>query len=307
MTADWRVRGADTGAVEVAAAVAKLGGITPRKPLLRLVTRAELDRAMTAGTIARVARGRYALPTDDRARRAAQALTGTAVLITAAAHWEWARMWEPRHPQVAVPRGRNVGVAGRDGVDVRWRNIPLGDVADGWVTTRERTLLDCAALLPFDQALAITDSALRDGAVSRRALLARAAELPRLHRGRAERVFTLANPLAANPFESALRAIAIGVPGLDVRCQVRIDDERGWVGRVDLADESLRIVVEADSMEYHGEREAMDRDVERYTRLGCDGWLVLRFTWYHVMTRPDWVAGMLAKAVAQRVRLGRVA
>jgi very-short-patch-repair endonuclease len=44
----------------------------------------------------------------------------------------------------------------------------------------------------------------------------------------------------------------------------------------------------------------MDKDVERYTRLTCDGWLVLRFTWYHVMTRPDWVAAMLAKAVAQQ-------
>ncbi len=121
-----------------------------------------------------------------------------------------------------------------------------------------------------------------------------------MHRARAERVFALASPQAANPFESALRAIALGVPGLDVRCQVRIDDDRGWVGRVDLADLTLRIVIEADSMQYHGEREAMDRDVQRYTRLVCDGWLVLRFTWYQVLTRPQWVAQMLAKAVAQR-------
>jgi very-short-patch-repair endonuclease len=295
----------DTGSVEVVTAVGRLGGITSRKPLLRLVTRGDLERSVAAGDVVRVARGRYALPTDDRARHSAQALTGTAVLVTAAAHWGWARMWEPRQPQVAVPRGRNVDVQARAGVELRWRDLPRQDVVDQWVTTRERTLLDCAALLPFDQALAITDSALRDRSVSRSALLARAAALPHLHRGRAEKVFTQADPLAANPFESALRAIALEVPGLEVRCQVRIDDEHGWVGRVDLADESLRIVIEADSMEYHGEREAMDRDVERYTRLGCDGWLVLRFTWYHVMTRPDWVAAMLAKAVAQRV--GRAA
>lgn len=307
MTTGGGWRGPETGAVDVVTAVGKLGGITSRKPLLRLVTRAELELAVAAGDVVRVARGRYALPTDKPARGAAHSLTGTAALITAAAHWEWARMWEPRQPQIAVPRGRNVSAAGRTGVDLRWRNIPGDDVVDHWVTTRERTLLDCAALLPFNQALAITDSALRARSVSRRALLARAADLPRLHRGRAERVFTLATPLAANPFESALRAIAIGVPGLAVRCQVRIDDERGWVGRVDLADESLRIVIEADSMEYHGEREAMDRDVERYTRLVCDGWLVLRFTWYQVMTRPDWVAAMLAKAVAQRACVGRVA
>jgi very-short-patch-repair endonuclease len=229
------------------------------------------------------------------------------VLITAAAHFEWARMWEPRKPQIAVPRGRNVHADRQQDVDLKWRTLPAADVVDGWVTSRERTLLDCATFLPFNQALAITDSALRGRDVTRTELMARAATLPRLHRKRVEHVFAVASPLAANPFESALRAITIQVAGLDVRCQVRIDDDRGWVGRVDLADQALRIVIEADSMEYHGEREAMDKDVERYTRLSCDGWLVLRFTWYHVMARPDWVAAMLAKAVAQRVGVLRPA
>ena len=293
--------------MDVVRAVAELGGITARKPLLRLVTRAELERAVARGEVTRVTRGRYALPTDDEARRLAHELTGTAVLVTAAAHWGWARMWEPRRPQIAVPRGRKVPRSRQAVLDLRWRDISGDDVVDRWVTSRERTLLDCAALLPFEQALAITDSALRDRSVTRAGLAARAADLPRLHRARAERVFALASPQAANPFESALRAIALGVPGLDVRCQVRIDDDRGWVGRVDLADRTLRIVVEADSMEYHGERQAMDRDVERYTRLVCDGWLVLRFTWYQVMTRPQWVAEMLAKAVAQRAYVAGVA
>lgn len=286
--------------MDVVTAVTELGGITARKPLLRLVTRAELERAVSRGEVTRVTRGRYALPTDDEARRLAHELTGTAVLVTAAAHWGWARMWEPRRPQIAVPRGRKVSQHRQAAVDLRWRTVSRADVVDGWVTSPERTLLDCAALLPFEQALAITDSALRDRTVTRAALAARAADLPRVHRARAERVFALASPQAANPFESALRAIALGVPGLDVRCQVRIDDDRGWVGRVDLADITLRIVIEADSMQYHGEREAMDRDVQRYTRLVCDGWLVLRFTWYQVLTRPRWVAQMLAKAVAQR-------
>ena len=293
--------------MDVAAAVAELSGITGRKPLLRRVSRADIERAVALGEVARVTRGRYALPTDDEARRLAHELTGTAVLVTAAAHWGWARMWEPHRPQVAVPRGRNVSRERQAQVDLRWRSIPAGDIVDRWVTSPERTLLDCAALLPFEQALAITDSALRDGTVRRSALSARLGEVPRVHRRRTERVVTLATPLAANPFESALRAIAVQVPGLDVRCQVRIDDDRGWVGRVDLADSTLGIVVEADSMEYHGERQAMDRDVERYTRLACDGWLVLRFTWYQVMTRPEWVAQMLAKAVAQRAQLAPVA
>jgi very-short-patch-repair endonuclease len=83
---------------------------------------------------------------------------------------------------------------------------------------------------------------------------------------------------------------------------VRIDDEDGWVGRVDLADRELRIVVEGESLEFHGEREMFDRDCARYSRLSADGWLVLRFSWTQVMTRPDWVRSVLVRAVAQRVR-----
>ncbi|KQU65293.1 DUF559 domain-containing protein [Phycicoccus sp. Root101] len=289
--------------MNVAAAVAELGGIAPRKQLLRAVTRGELERAVASGEVTRASRGRYALPTDDRTRRLAHELTGTAVLISAASHWGWARMWEPRRPQICVPRGRNISRDDRAQVDLRWRTLAPGDIVDSWVTSRERTLLDCAALLPFAEALAITDSALRDRSVHPSQLSNRLTDVPRLHRSRTRRVFAQASPLAANPFESALRAVALGVPGLDVRCQVRIDDDRGWVGRVDLADESLRIALEADSMEYHGERDAMDRDVARYTRLTCAGWLVLRFTWSQVMTRPAWVAEMLAKAVAQRAHL----
>jgi very-short-patch-repair endonuclease len=90
------------------------------------------------------------------------------------------------------------------------------------------------------------------------------------------------------------------VPGLSLRAQVRIDDADGWVGRVDLADDGLRIVLEADSMEYHGAREVMDKDCARYTRLVADDWLVLRFTWTQVMTKPDWVRARVAATVRRR-------
>ena len=286
--------------MEVTEAVERLGGITPRKPLLALVTRSELERAVASGDVVRVRRGAYALPTDDPARRAAREHTAVAILLTAAAHWRWQRKWEPRRPQLAVPRGRGVAAEVRDALDVRWRAIPRGDVVDGWVTGPERTVLDCALLLPFDEALAVTDSALRSGRVGRSDLLARLAALDPQLRPRARRVLTAADAGAANPFESVLRAIALDVPVLCLRTQVRIDDAAGWVGRVDLADERLRIVLEADSMEYHGERDVMDKDCARYTRLVADGWLVLRFTWTQVMTRPDWVRQRIAETVRRR-------
>ena len=97
-----------------------------------------------------------------------------------------------------------------------------------------------------------------------------------------------------------LRAIALDVAEVTVQTQVRIDDSAGWIGRVDLADLRLRLVLEADSMEYHGERSAQDRDCARYTRLTTSGWLVLRFTWEQVMHTPAWVRDQILAAVALR-------
>ena len=288
--------------MDVVAEIERLGGVCPRKAL-RSVGRGELERAVARGEVVRVRRGHYALPTDDAAMAAAHELTGTAILLSAAAHWGWARKWSPKLPQVAVPRGRNFQ-PDRTRHDVRWRTVPRDDVVDGWVTSRARTLVDCATLLPFDEALAVTDSALRAGLGTRdrQALKRLRGSVPAQHRRRVERVFAATDAGAANPFESILRAIALDVAGLTVATQVRIDDAEGWVGRVDLADLELRLVLEADSMEYHGERSLQDRDCARYTRLTTSGWLVLRFTWEQVMHKPEWVRDQIRAAVALRRR-----
>jgi very-short-patch-repair endonuclease len=286
--------------VDVTYALAQCGGIASRSELLKVVTRGDLDMAVRSGAVVRPTRGRYALPTELEAKQAAQAMTGVAILLSAASHWGWRRKWEPRMPQVAVPRGRRVAAEVRDRYDIRWRAIPSADVVDGWVTTRLRTLVDAAVLLPFDEALSIADSALRSGSLRRSEALARAQTLDPQLRPRVVRVLKAADPHAANPFESVLRAIALEVSGLHVRTQVRIDDDDGFVGRVDLADEHLRIVIEADSVAFHGDAQAMDRDFKRYDRLVAAGWLVLRFSWNQVMTKAAWVASVISAAVRLR-------
>ncbi|MCW2843636.1 MAG: hypothetical protein JWN22_1552, partial [Nocardioides sp.] len=64
--------------------------------------------------------------------------------------------------------------------------------------------------------------------------------------------------------------------------------------RPDLVDERLRIVVEADSFEWHGKRSALARDARRYNSLVAAGWLVLRFAWEDVIHDPDHVRRVLA-------------
>ena len=85
-----------------------------------------------------------------------------------------------------------------------------------------------------------------------------------------------------------LRAIAIEV-GLSVRPQVGIGLGPGEVVHPDVVDRGRRVVLEADSWEFHAGREAHARDCRRYTVLVVHGWTVLRFTWRQVMHEADFV------------------
>ncbi|MCE1177966.1 MAG: DUF559 domain-containing protein [Micrococcales bacterium] len=300
-----RLRPATPAQVEVT--TRHLGGTASYAELAAVHRRVDIERAVAAGRIVRVWRGRYALPTAKEARAAAHRLGGVAIRQSAAAHWGWKMQWNPREPHIGVPRGRKVAAQRRAGVRVSWCAVPEQDVAHGWVTTPIRTLIDCASHLPFPEALAIADSALRSGLVTREQARAAADRIPaRAGRARVLRVIEAATPRAANPFESVLRSHLIGLPA-QLTPQVRIDDEAGFVGRVDLADKTLRLVVEGEGFEFHSESEQLDRDCKRYTRLGLAGWLVLRFTWQQVMFEGAWVREMVLKGIELRRRLLAVA
>jgi very-short-patch-repair endonuclease len=281
--------------------VRRLGGVAARGRVQSVVGRAALDAAVRDGGLVRVARGRYALPVAQPAREAALRLTATAVLLSAAAHWGWAVKRPADRPQVAVPRGRRVPSDVRAQYDVRWRDVPTAQRVDGWVTSPVRTVHDCCALLPFDEALCVVDSALRDHHTDLRGLRD-LGQVPRRMRSRVTAVLDAGSELAHGPFESVVRAVALGVPGLVVRPQVSIWDADGFVGRVDLADERLRIVIEADSHEFHAGAGDFARDCERYSRLSADGWLVIRVSWRMAMTEPDRLHRLLERAVATRAR-----
>lgn len=279
-----------------------LGGIATRRQLVAATSRAEVDRALTEGSIVAEARGRYALPSVDEARRAAHRVSGTLGVLSAALHHGWAVRLPPDTPQVIVPRGRKVSAAQRAGVEVVHLDLGPDDVVDG-ATSRERTLIDVARRCADADVLAVFDSALRDGfSHARLVALVRDARGPHVRRMR--RLAAVADARAANPFESALRAIALEVPGLCVRPQVPLYGAR-FLGRPDLVDVDLRIVLEAESFEWHGDRVALSADARRFNGLGVHGWLVLRFTWEDVMFRPDDVRLVLVAAVTERTHLHR--
>lgn len=272
----------------------RMGGVATRGALIRATSRAAVDAALGAGQLVVLSRGRYALASADDALKAAHRLTGVASHESAALRHGWAVLHTPEQPHVTVPPNRNLNPGQRAGVQVHY-----GVVTGDGVTGHDRTVVDCIRGRPWLDALAVADSALRAGFDPAR-LRALTKDLRGPGSAQARRVAEAADPRAANPFESALRGIALDVQGLAVVPQMSIRHGSRFLGRPDLVDERLGIILEADSYEWHGGRHALARDARRYNQFVVHGWLVLRFSWEDVMFRPLEVMAVLEIAVAER-------
>jgi very-short-patch-repair endonuclease len=280
-----------------------LGGVARRAALLRVVDRSELEGAVAAGEVLRDSRGLYALPGADESARVAARLGGVLSLTSAALAHGWAVKTVPDLPHVTVSRGRKVDPDQRSAHVHRGELRP--DQVDDGRTSVETTLEQCLRRLPYDEALAVADSARREGVGD--ATFERIAERVKGPGApQVRRACHHSTALAANPFESVLRAIAEDVPGLELRPQVVISDGDFTV-RPDLVDERLRVVAEADSFEWHGKRSALASDCRRYNMLVIHGWTVLRFCYEDVMFHPEEVRRVLVAAVALAELLTQVA
>jgi very-short-patch-repair endonuclease len=153
-------------------------------------------------------------------------------------------------------------------------------------------------VLPFDEALAIADSALRSRLVTRAHL--DAIDVRGAGAGAVRRVLRHADGRAANPFESVLRALCIEA-GIVVEPQAAVDLGTGTI-HPDLVCRALRTALEADSWSFHASRRAHRRDCARYNLLVVHGWRVLRFTWEQVMHDQAYVRWVLAETVRRAGR-----
>jgi very-short-patch-repair endonuclease len=274
----------------------RLDGTAPAADLVALCGRPALARAVESGSVLRVARGRYALPALGDPWLVAARLHGVVSHASAAAYWSLDVLNRPMQPQVTVGRHRHH--LPRTAAQVHWATLPPMDV-DGrrQVTTPLRTVLDCARSLPFEEALAVADSALRLGFMGREELRMAALALRGAGRQRVIRVAHHADGRAGSGLESGLRAIFIRGRINGFAPQLEVQDD-GFFARVDLGDRRRRVIAEADSFEHHGHRAALVRDCRRYDELTVRGWRVLRFAWEQVMFEPAWVLGIVRAALA---------
>ena len=267
------------------------GGVADYGLLLTLVTRGAVNRAVADGSVVRLRRGVYAVSSAG-ARAEAVRAGGYVSHLSAALHHGWKVKQVPDKPCLTIPRNK-----ARPDVDaeLHWGTVWPVEL-EGGVSRPVPTVIACARAYPYDEALCVADSALRAGDVTREQLISAALRSPRTGRARAVRVAENADGRADNPFESCVRAVCHDVAGLSVDLQVAI----AGVGRVDLADRRLRIIIECDSFEVHSDRAALRKDIRRYTEAARRGWVVLRFSWEQVMTDQQYVRDVLIDVVRLR-------
>lgn len=199
---------------------------------------------------------------------------------------------------LAVPRSRRLSP--RVGVELHRLQLQSGEVTrrEGLpITSAARTVADCLRLLPKVRAVEILDRSQQRGHVD---LAVVAAALRRTSPGSRQAREMLAS------FDGAAMAAERRLLSL-----VRASSLSGWVanfgvdvsGRrvvIDLAFPATKIAIEVDGFAYHSDVAAFRSDRVRQNALVTAGWLVLRFTWYDLVERPDSVVAEISAAVTSR-------
>jgi hypothetical protein len=190
----------------------------------------------------------------------------------------------PRRPHVALTPRRVLPQ--RAEIVVHGRRLSKEDVVDQRglrLTSGAQTYLDLAAELPPQDLVAVGDALMRAERLTAGELTARLARADRV-RGvvRARACAPLLSPLSMSRPESWMRYWLETSDLPAPQPQVPIMDARGTVvAHGDLGYPEWRIVLEYEGRQ-HAEVDQFGRDIDRYSLMGADGWLVLRFAARHV-------------------------
>ncbi|MGY1709240.1 hypothetical protein ACI8AC_06975 [Geodermatophilus sp. SYSU D00758] len=191
-----------------------------------------------------------------------------------------------RRPTVHVVLSPRSSLPRRSGLVVHARGVEPADVVDleGLaVTSGSQTWLDLAPLLPPQELVAVGDALVRGGHLTAGDLLRRLERAGGL-RGvvRARECAPLLDGRSASRPESLTRywLVTSDLPAPEV--QVPVHDRRGRdVVHADLGWSRWRVAVEYEGRQ-HAEPDQFGRDVDRYSLMAADGWLLLRFAARHV-------------------------
>jgi hypothetical protein len=207
----------------------------------------------------------------------------------------------PRRPHVALTPRRVLPQ--RAELVVHSRRLEAADVIvhDGLrLTSGAQTFLDLAPGSWPEDLVAVGDALLRTGHMTAESVEERLVRADRV-RGvvRARTCARLLSPLAMSRPESVLRYWLVTSPLPDPIPQVPVHDRWGRVvAHGDLGYPEWRLLLEYEGRQ-HADTGQFDRDVDRYSLMAADGWLVLRFAKRHVQG-PTAVIDRTRRALVSR-------
>jgi very-short-patch-repair endonuclease len=287
-------------------AAAQYGVVSRTQTLDTGLSARQIEIRIEAGRLTVVHPGVYRVagaPTTGRQRAMAACLwPGTDALVSHLTAAALLRLDGCRTTELhlSVPRGVRRRVAQPTVSVHRVRALPRVDRAtvDGLpCTTATRALIDCAALLDAEALEVAFESARRMGLTSARALGARAAELASPAGGVRDRFESFSH------VSSRRSGTAVSTRG-ETRAVLRTTDlpkleRQVKVGsyRIDFALRALRVGVEREGFEYHGNRLAWKRDKARTAWLETQGWRLVFVTWDDVTRRPAQTLDRIAIAL----------
>ena len=297
-------------AIDIAAiaerAAPQLGLITtPDLRALGLSAR-QIDRVLSNGLVRRIGRGVHAVaaapPSPHQRLLAATLLAGDgAVASHLAAAWVWRFDGvRPDGIEISVSRGRNPrGVPGTIHRVGDLLAVDVTHLGTQPITTRARTLLDIAALVPPATLEEAFDGARRRGQIYLPYLEWRLSELRRQGRAgvtavddllRREHTSERAESWLESAFLRVIRDAFLPPP----RVQVVMQPSRGGPRvRLDAFYDDQMLVAEVNGHGSHATRRQRQADAERRARLVASGLRVVDFTYEDVAERPAHVTDTL--------------
>lgn len=264
---------------DVAALLARQGGVAATAQLLNVLSRSRLDTLIRAGELIKVWPGVYAGDEPDRLTRlrGLDLRAGGTVAIclgTAAAAYGFDTEGVI-DLHVLNPDGCQLRAS--DGLIIHRRDgAPLAMVDGRPASTAAWTAVEVARLLRRPRALATLDAALRTGSCERRQLLAAVTE----QHGRrgivhVRELVPYAMAGAESPMESEARLVMLDGQLPAPELQYEIVDYSGRRWRLDFAWPLCKLAVEYDGFDWHSDPVSFARDRQKRAALQEMGWTVL--------------------------------
>ena len=278
---------------DIQSQLAALGGIAPTRELIRRgIPKDAIRRAWQAGRILHVRRGIVAIAGTDRRIFRAARIGGALASVSAAG---WYGMWTPHDPRlhVSVAADLHLGTVPREVVVLR-DGTRLA-ASERFIVSPLTSAAQCIRTLPFDEAVAVLDSALhspRD-----RPSILRVGHLARLRSQLPRRLHAVLDAVDARSESGAESLARIRLARVGITAVPQVWLTRGI--RVDLL-VGDRLVIELGSREFHADPEVYERDRARAAIIASLGFELLEFTASQVF--GDW--GFVETVVAGKIGAG---